>query len=304
MLVEQEIIARFCEAGHLVDPAVVSYLRERGDPALISGIISALQDDCTVVLPSHIPALAPKRDGLRFTADPVLEIIEGMEGSTGPIRQIEDYVSLFRNRYDRLGGLIRKRAGAIPIEALTHSSRFRDSDVLIIGLVIDARTTAKGHRILELEDPTGTIPVLFNNKRDSFTEAERIVPDEVLGIRGKLSPDGKLFYADQLFRPDIPIQHAPYTPQNGGKAAFISDIHIGSDTFLAEPWERFCDWLTQADDITYLLVAGDLVEGIGIYPGQEKELTITNIYEQYDQLGEMLSTLPSRIKIVLAPRKP
>ncbi|MDO9540605.1 MAG: DNA-directed DNA polymerase II small subunit [Methanocalculus sp.] len=301
MLAEQEIVARFCEAGHLVDPAVVSYLKERGDPSLISGILAGLQKDCTVVLPSHLPSLTPKRDGIRFTADTILEVIEGMEGSAGPVRQIEDYVGLFRNRYDILGGIIKKRSGAIPIEALTHSSRFRDSEVTVVGIVIDLKTTAKGHRILELEDPTGTIPILFNNGRDGFAEAERIVPDEVIGVRGKPSPDGKLFYADQLFRPDVPVQHAPYSPKNSGKVALISDIHIGSDTFLQEPWDRFCDWISSEDDITYLLVAGDLVDGIGIYPGQEKELTIPNIYEQYDRLGEMLSTLPSRLRIVLAP---
>lgn len=301
MLAEQEIIARFCEAGHLVDPAVVSYLRERGDPALISGILAGIEKDCTVILPSHIPSLSSHRDGIRFTADPRLEVVEGMEGSAGHVRQIEDYVSLFRSRYDCLGSLIRKRSGAIPIEALTHSSRFRDSEVTVIGIVLDVKSTAKGHRILELEDPTGTMPVLFNNGRDGFSDAERIVPDEVIGVRGKPSPEGKLFYADQLFRPDVPVQHAPYTPKNSGKVALISDIHIGSDTFLREPWERFCDWLSAADDISYLLVAGDLVDGIGIYPGQEKELTIPNIYEQYDRLGEMLSTLPSELRIVLAP---
>ncbi|MCP1716284.1 DNA polymerase II small subunit [Methanocalculus alkaliphilus] len=301
MLRDQEIVARFCEAGHLVDPTVVSYIQEKGDSSLIQAILQSLSADCPVVLPSHIPSLTQRRDGMRFTADPILEVIEGMEGSAGPVRQIEDYASLFRNRYDTLGSLIRKRTGSIPVEALIRSSRFRDSDVTIIGIVLDVKTTAKGHRIVELEDPTGIIPVLFNNSREGFADAERIVPDEVIGVRGKLSPDAGLFYADQLLMPDIPIQHAPYTPHQSGKAVFISDIHIGSDTFLEEPWERFCDWISAEDDISYLLVAGDLVDGIGIYPGQEKELTIPNIYEQYDRLGEMLATLPSRLRIVLAP---
>ncbi len=43
------------------------------------------------------------------------------------------------------------------------------------------------------------------------------------------------------------------------------------------------------------------MDGIGIYPGQEHELTIKNIYEQYDAFAGMLRDLPSRIKIVLAP---
>ncbi|MDD1725136.1 MAG: metallophosphoesterase, partial [Methanospirillum sp.] len=63
---------------------------------------------------------------------------------------------------------------------------------------------------------------------------------------------------------------------------------------------RFTDWLCDSQ-VSYLLVAGDLVDGIGIYPDQDKELVITNIYEQYDVLGRMLSDLPSRIRVILSP---
>ena len=75
---------------------------------------------------------------------------------------------------------------------------------------------------------------------------------------------------------------------------------MGSNTFLEKQWNRFADWLHD-NPIQYLLVAGDLVDGVGVYPGQENELMIKNIYEQYDRLGEMLRDLPSRTQIVLSP---
>ena len=49
------------------------------------------------------------------------------------------------------------------------------------------------------------------------------------------------------------------------------------------------------------MIAGDLVDGIGIYPGQENELTIKNIYEQYEAFGAMMRDLPSRMKIIVSP---
>jgi DNA polymerase II small subunit len=49
------------------------------------------------------------------------------------------------------------------------------------------------------------------------------------------------------------------------------------------------------------LIAGDLVDGIGVFPGQEQELKIKNIYEQYDCFAGMLRDLPSRMQIVVAP---
>ncbi len=85
-----------------------------------------------------------------------------------------------------------------------------------------------------------------------------------------------------------------------GKAVFISDVHIGSNTFLTDSWNHFIDWLCESD-ASYLLIAGDLVDGIGVFPGQEQELTIKNIYEQYDAFGEMISAIPRRIKIIVAP---
>ena len=54
-----------------------------------------------------------------------------------------------------------------------------------------------------------------------------------------------------------------------GKAVLISDVHVGSDTFLETCWNKFADWLSDSDH-SYLLIAGDLVDGIGIYPGQER----------------------------------
>ena len=302
MLANAEIVRRFLELKHQVHPDVVSYIREQNDPTLIDRIAAGVSDDTLVISAEHIPGLKRVRDGTRFLVDPELEVIMGSAGTTGSIIGHEDAVHYFRDRYNNLASMLRGRMTAMPIEALAKSPhRYRDEECTIIGMVADTRTTARGHRLVELEEPTGTIRVLFNKGRDeSFAEAERILPDEVLGVKGKLSQDGGLFFADHLSRPDIPINHAPFRSDRPGKAVLISDVHVGSNTFLEDAWNRFADWL-QDSDAAYLLIAGDLVDGIGIYPGQEDELTIKNIYEQYDVFAEMLRDLPSRIRIVAAP---
>ena len=35
-----------------------------------------------------------------------------------------------------------------------------------------------------------------------------------------------------------------------------------------------------AEDVKYLVIGGDIVDGIGVYPNQEKELAIKDITEQ------------------------
>ena len=51
----------------------------------------------------------------------------------------------------------------------------------------------------------------------------------------------------------------------------------------------------------YIFIIGDLVDGVGIYPGQEKELVIKDIYKQYEECARILSQIPKRIKVIVCP---
>ncbi len=300
MLDAQQITLRFLETNLQVHPDVVRYIQEQNELELVDRIIAQVPEETIVVSAKHIPGMNATRDGTRFLSDPTVEIISGSPGTSGSVNGTSDYLHYFRDRYNRLGNMIRSRCGAMPIEALTRNTRYRQEECTIIGMVVDVKTTTNGHRIAELEDSSANIPVLFRKDRPVFSDAERIIHDEVIGVKGKLSNDGKLFFAEQIYRPDIRIDNTPYKSEQPGKAVFISDVHVGSNTFLKDCWNRFADWLSDSD-YSYLLIAGDLVDGIGIYPGQENELVIKNIYEQYDAFGAMMQDLPSRMKIIISP---
>ncbi len=300
MLDAQQITLRFLDTRLQVHPDVVRYIQEQDNPDLIDRIIAAVPGDAVVVSARHIPGMNATRDGMRFLTDPTVEIVSGGPGTSGSINGTADYLQYFRDRYSRLGGMIRARCGAMPIEGLTRSPRYRQEECTVIGMVADVKTTTNGHRIAELEDTTANLTVLFRKDRPVFADAERLIPDEVIGVKGKLSNDRKLFFAEQIFRPDIRIDNKPFMSEQPGKAVFISDVHVGSNTFLTDAWNRFVDWIGDSG-ASYLLIAGDLVDGIGVFPGQEQELTIKNIYEQYDAFGEMISAIPHRIRIIVAP---
>ncbi|HJJ91125.1 MAG TPA: DNA-directed DNA polymerase II small subunit [Methanocorpusculum sp.] len=304
---KREIVTRFLEAGLLVHPAVVTYISESGSSSVIEGIISSLPSTILVVTPKDVPGMTAARvDKLTVGVSVLPEVLAGRAGSSMPIANPEESFSMFRDRYDVLAAMMRPRVNPVPIEALVKQNcRFADTDIGVIGMVVESSTSAKGHRIVEIEDPTGTIKVLFNKKREGFDEAEKIIPDEVIGVRGKLSRDmsgGRgIIFSDMLFRPEIPLTHTISPSKDSGRAVFISDVHVGSDTFLLEAWDQFVSWLEVTPDIKYLLLAGDVVDGIGVYPNQDKELHIKTIYEQYDVVGDMLSELPSHLQIILSP---
>lgn len=304
---KREIVARFLEAGLLVHPAVVTYISESGGSGIIEEIISSLPSAVSVVTPKEVPGMKAARvDKLAVGVSALPEILAGREGSSVPTANPEESFALFRDRYDALAAMMRPRVSPVPIEALVkQNSRFADTDIGAIGMVVESSTSAKGHRIVEIEDPTGTIKMLFNKNREGFDEAEKIIPDEVIGVRGKLARDtgggGGMIFSDTLFRPEIPLTHTISPSKEPGRAVLISDVHVGSDTFLPDAWDRFASWLEATPEVKYLLIAGDVVDGIGVYPNQDKELHIKTIYEQYDAVGEMLSALPSHLQIVLSP---
>ena len=61
-------------------------------------------------------------------------------------------------------------------------------------MVTEVKTTTNGHRIADIEDTTGNLSVLFRKDRPIFADAERLILDEVIGVKGKLSNDGRLFF--------------------------------------------------------------------------------------------------------------
>jgi DNA polymerase II small subunit len=259
MLDSRVIVQKFLETKMQVHPDVVKYLSEQNDPELIEQILENLPDDTVVVSVRHIPGIVPDRDGSRFPSDPKSEVVKGSSGSSGHAGTTLDYLHYFRDRYDRLGRFIRSRSSPIPIEGLLRNARYRQESCTVMGLVMEARSTTNGHRLVEIEDLTGSLPVLFHKDRPMFAECESLIPDEVVGVKGVLSGDGRIFFAESLLRPDIPINHAPFRSSDPGTAILISDIHVGSNTFLDDAWNRFSEW-RDTSDASYLLISGDLVE--------------------------------------------
>jgi DNA polymerase II small subunit len=91
-------------------------------------------------------------------------------------------------------------------------------------------------------------------------------------------------------------------------ALLLSDLHIGSRMFLAEDFRRFLQWINGelgdkdvVNRVKYLVVAGDLVDGVGVYPGQEFQLAERDPRKQYQMAADLLRQVPGHIQIVLSP---
>ncbi len=230
-----------------------------------------------------------------------IDVANDMTGQSTGTGEYEDFVAVFRDRLERLGGKLRGRVNHRPATAI--QSMPGGGEVGMVGLVNDIRSTASGHWLIELEDATGTFPWLVMKDRDYADLVDELLCDEVLAMEGTLSDDAGIAFVDSMYFPDVPRTHQPSTADRHVQAALISDVHVGSQEFMHDAWNRFTDWLhtEDAQHVEYLLLAGDMVEGVGIYPNQDEELDIIDIYDQYERFSEYLKQVPGDLEIVMIP---
>jgi DNA polymerase II small subunit len=56
-----------------------------------------------------------------------------------------------------------------------------------------------------------------------------------------------------------------------------------------------------AERTKYVTICGDIVDGIGIYPRQEHELEIIDLYEQYKEAAKYIGKIPDHIETIILP---
>ncbi|HKS59560.1 MAG TPA: hypothetical protein VJS68_02140, partial [Thermoplasmata archaeon] len=193
------------------------------------------------------------------------------------------YSAMFNSRFRSLSRMMRGRPDLPDLrpigEALTSHGT-----VSLLGMIRSVRRSPeKHHLILQLEDESGVIDLLI--PRDQPLSRETLVPDEVVGLTVQLPKErGRLAIVRHLVRPEVAGARAAHRSDRPRRVMFLSDLHIGSRSFLSEPWERLAAFLhgkegdaALARSITEIVIAGDLVDGIGIYPNQERDLAIQDI---------------------------
>ena len=252
---------------------------------------------------SFRPYAKDVEDGVKVLIDPTKKIC-----TTGSIKE---YLEYFQDRFERLKKILRKRIdakNAMPISvALKMSVK---SKVNIIGMVTE-KIESKERLFVKIEDleASATILVSPNLSHEIIAKARSLLLDQVIcvsAIKGK----NDLLIAKDFILPEVPKKttHKASMPVY---AAFTSDLHVGSKKFMKKEFNRFILWLKGkrgnenlrniAGHIKYLVIAGDIVDGIGIYPGQMEELAIKDVYEQYREAAKLIEQIPEYIEVIIIP---
>ncbi|MEM0465093.1 MAG: metallophosphoesterase [Candidatus Pacearchaeota archaeon] len=222
--------------------------------------------------------------------------------------EVKDFVRYFRSRYNFMKNLLSQKKELENLSSIDKIS-FNKKIFSIIGIVTNKLVTKSKNIILDVEDLTGKARLLINQtKEDVYNKSKEIVLDDVIGF--KCSGSGDFLYVNDIIYPDSFLKEK-HRSDREVYALFISDIHVGSDMFLEKNFSKFINWLRGIDcddnqrellkKIKYLFIIGDTIDGVGIYPGQEKFLQIKDIKKQYEKLAEYLDMIPKYITIIMCP---
>jgi len=237
---------------------------------------------------------------------PRLEVTPVDEPS--PLGDVDGFIDLFNSRFAQLEVILKRRVDVRDAISLSQAVKLPvKSKFKTIGIVSGKRTRSN-RLFLELESPEASITVMLSGA-DVVKKGLEVLEDQVICIDGlKYSED--LLIAEDLIWPDVPI-HESGRANEPVCVVIIGDVHVGSKYFRKDLFEKFIKWMNMdlgpqasrelASRVKYVVIAGDLVDGVGIYPDQLDELTITTQTAQYEEAAKLLARLPDYVEIIVIP---
>ncbi len=236
------------------------------------------------------------------------EVLDGNDVLQKQLEGVNGYHLLMKNRFSKYKQIMYDRQDSRKITRISTLVQHTDQNEYKIAGLLKSRNKLDKSYEIELEDESTDLRLLVtdgNNIRkvESFLIDQMVIADVVFSKKiGR-------FIVKNCYSLDVPAE--VFQSVEGVEpvyGVFLSDIHVGSKTFLNREFQDFLNWingrsgdLEVVSKIRYVVIAGDLVDGIGVYPGQEEELTELNLSKQYDEFAGLMAQIPKSIKIFVSP---
>jgi DNA polymerase II small subunit len=254
-----------------------------------------------------------KHDSHKVILDPTPNIntAEGVDG----------YTALFRSRFEKSLRIltlrpdskritkiasVKQKANNARIGESYESGRnlIANSSSVVAGLLMSKRSKKNGLEIV-IDDYSGTLSAVALSE-ELRKLASKLTLDQMVMLEIKSNKKGTQdFVIKNLASPDVP-DHLPNRSKSESYAVLISDLHVGSKYFMEAEFIRFLNWLSWSDDeivrkIEFICVGGDLIDGIGIFPNQDRELLEMDSRKQMTHAADLLAKIPNHIKVFVIP---
>lgn len=231
---------------------------------------------------------------------------------------VKGYTSLFRSRFDKSLRILAQRPSSKRITKISSIKHTRGSSAhmeklrnytsttnssIIAGLLMSKRSTKNGIEML-IDDDSGMLNA-FAITEEVKKQTSMLTLDQMVMLELDNSKRTQSFVIKNITSPDIP-EHLPNRSKSGSYAVLISDLHVGSKYFMETEFIRFLKWLSSTNDevvrkIKFVCIGGDLIDGIGIFPNQDKEIRYMKIGEQMACAMDLLAKIPKHIRVFVIP---
>tara|TARA_B100000530_G_scaffold136130_2_gene85083 strand:- start:12135 stop:13757 length:1623 start_codon:yes stop_codon:yes gene_type:complete len=248
--------------------------------------------------------------------DSEIEVHFDITGNSVTEGKLSDIKSFFNSRLHQIRNLMIE-GRSLPRRPISNSEAYRNRqryssneyEITIVGLVSEPRWAKSGNLMFLLEDETTQIQCLLkppSGANPLHAALDGLMNDDVVGVSGFFIGDRTdLFIISNIHFPPLPRRAKNAANiEESVSAAFLSDVHVGSKTFLEPQWQKMINWFKTdplAKTIKYFVLSGDGVDGVGIYPGQDRHLAITDLFKQYGALAMLLSDLPDWVDVIILP---
>ena len=214
---------------------------------------------------------------------------------------VEGYGALFVSRFNKLKQIMSDRPESKKVKDIesVKSITKNDDELYVWGLVTDRKSDRNITKIT-VEDPTGSMEIVVF-EGDLKDAADTLLMDQFAMFKIVPAKNGG-FFAKDIILPDIP-EHTTNRSKTETYAVFLSDLHVGSKFFMEEELSEFIKWVSSADPIArkirFVVIGGDLIDGVGVFPGQDKVLNQLTTEDQLQKTFEVLDKIPKHIKVFL-----
>jgi DNA polymerase II small subunit len=235
---------------------------------------------------------------------------------------VEGYTALFRSRFEKTMRILAQRPDSkriSKVSAVKQNIRASKqveigkkgmhgvaSSIIVAGLLMSKRTR-KNELELAIDDYTGILTVSAVGE-DAKKQASALALDQMVMLELENGKGRPGLTIKSIMMPDIP-DHLPNKSKSEAYTVLISDLHVGSKYFMKREFLRFLEWLSSSSSsneeivkkIKFLCVGGDLIDGIGIFPNQDKELLEMDAAKQMSHAAQLLAKVPKHIKVLVIP---
>ena len=214
---------------------------------------------------------------------------------------VEGYGALFASRFNKLRQIMSDRPESKKVKDIesVKSVTKNDDELYVWGLVTDRKSDRNITKIT-VEDPTSSMEIVVF-EGDLKDAADTLLMDQFAMFKIVPAKNGG-FFAKDIILPDVP-EHTTNRSKTETYAVFLSDLHVGSKFFMEEELSEFIKWISSADPIArkirFVVIGGDLIDGVGVFPGQDKVLDQLTTEDQLQKTFEVLDKIPKHIKVFL-----